>query len=65
MEWAPFKYLFWDAKKLNSKVSDFYYNILAFASITNLIRDVKNLPPNFKQICKTMFYITHNSHSDR
>ena len=24
--------------------------ILAFASSTNLVREVKNLPPNFKQI---------------
>ena len=24
--------------------------ILAFASNTNLVREVKNLPPNFKQI---------------
>ena len=39
--------------------------ILAFASSTNLVREVKNLLPNCITNCITLFNIIHNSHSDR
>ena len=39
--------------------------ILAFASSTNLVREVKNLLTNCITNCITLFNIIHNSHSDR
>ena len=39
--------------------------ILAFASGTNLVREVKNASPNFKTNFMTMFYVIDNSYSDR
>ena len=37
---------------------------MAFASSPNIVREVKNLSPNFKQICVTMFYVIKCSHLD-
>ena len=50
-------------RQYKSRFSFIVEQILAFASSTNLVREVQNLPPNFK--CFTMFYIIGNSHSDR
>ena len=38
--------------------------ILAFDSHPNIVREVKNLPPNFKQIEVTIFYVIENFHLD-
>lgn len=44
-----------------SRFSLIVQQILAFASSTNLVREVKNASPNFM----TMFYVIDKSYSDR
>ena len=38
--------------------------ILAFDSIPNMVREVKNLPPNFKRIPLRIFYLSKYFHLD-
>ena len=38
--------------------------ILAFDSIPNMVREVKNLPPNFKRIPSGIFYLIKYFHLD-
>ena len=52
---------FWQYKSTFSLTVDL---ILPFESSPNMIREVKNLSPNFKQIYAMMFYVIRYSHSD-
>ena len=38
--------------------------ILAFTSHPNMFREVQNLPPNLKENCVMMFYVTEYFHFD-